>query len=188
MWLLSKGRKEEALQALCWLRGWVSEDKVKAEFEELCRYTEASKFTAGKNSQNKIYVEVPTKGYGMLKNEISYLKLCLSNLLCHFSPVCANGTGIVKPAAKSASMKLKIFDMFRPSMLRPFRLLLGYQISFHCAALSGLRCYMIETFSTLKMPVEPHWLAVSVACIIIVDRYFYSFFYIDIFYVTVYLR
>lgn len=159
--MLSKGRKEEALQALCWLRGWVAEEKVKAEFEELSRYTEASKFRVSKDTHNKIYVEVPTKGYGRpcgLKNTkdsrfsgANISRLCI---------VCANGTGIVKPTEKSASLKLKIFDLFRPSMMRPFRLLLGYQIFFHCAALTGLRCYMIETFSTLNMPVDPRWLAV----------------------------
>ncbi|XP_065212661.1 facilitated trehalose transporter Tret1-like isoform X2 [Planococcus citri] len=144
VWLLSKDRKDEALQALCWLRGWVSEDKVKAEFDELCRYTEASRFRGVKDSHNKIYVEVPTKGY-----------------------VCANGTGIVKPAEKSMSLRIKIFDLFRPSMMRPFCLLLGYQIFFHCAALTGLRCYMIETFSSLNMPIKPQWLAFTSASVMI---------------------
>jgi MFS family permease len=39
LWLLSKGRKEEALKSLQWLRGWVSEKAVEKEFVEIQRYS-----------------------------------------------------------------------------------------------------------------------------------------------------
>jgi SP family facilitated glucose transporter-like MFS transporter 8 len=38
IWLLSRGRIEEAERALCWLRGWVTPEVVKEEFNELMRY------------------------------------------------------------------------------------------------------------------------------------------------------
>uniref|UniRef100_A0A6M2DHG4 Putative permease of the major facilitator superfamily protein n=1 Tax=Xenopsylla cheopis TaxID=163159 RepID=A0A6M2DHG4_XENCH len=38
MWLLSKGRREDALESLCWLRGWVTPDKVEKEFSEIEQY------------------------------------------------------------------------------------------------------------------------------------------------------
>lgn len=38
MWLLSKGRREDALKSLCWLRGWVTPDKVEKEFREIEQY------------------------------------------------------------------------------------------------------------------------------------------------------
>lgn len=63
IWLLSKGRKDDALQALRWLRGWTSEEKVKVEFDKMCLYTEASKYSTTKASKNKIYIGVPTEGY-----------------------------------------------------------------------------------------------------------------------------
>lgn len=59
IWLLSKGRKEEALKALRWLRGWVPEDKVKAEFEELCQYTQMSNRPT---LADDIHVEYPANG------------------------------------------------------------------------------------------------------------------------------
>lgn len=43
IWLLTKGKKAEALSALRWLRGWVSEDEVIDEFHSLEMYCETSK-------------------------------------------------------------------------------------------------------------------------------------------------
>jgi hypothetical protein len=42
-WLLAKGRKDDALKSLMWLRGWVSNPKhVEAEFKEIQRYSDDS--------------------------------------------------------------------------------------------------------------------------------------------------
>lgn len=38
LWLLSKNRTEDALKSLQWLRGWVSPNGVKEEFQALQRY------------------------------------------------------------------------------------------------------------------------------------------------------
>lgn len=43
IWLLSRGRFEEAEKSLCWLRGWVSPAAVSREFNELVLYTEKMK-------------------------------------------------------------------------------------------------------------------------------------------------
>lgn len=43
LWLMSKGRKDDALKSLMWLRGWVSDPKhVETEFKEMQRYSEDS--------------------------------------------------------------------------------------------------------------------------------------------------
>lgn len=42
-WLMAKGRKDDALKSLMWLRGWVSDPKhVETEFKEIQRYSEDS--------------------------------------------------------------------------------------------------------------------------------------------------
>ena len=41
IWLLSRGKYQEAEKALCWLRGWVSPDAVKEEFNQLVMYSNA---------------------------------------------------------------------------------------------------------------------------------------------------
>jgi Sugar (and other) transporter. len=43
IWLVSKGRIDEAERALCWLRGWVEPSAVKQELTELVRYHEETK-------------------------------------------------------------------------------------------------------------------------------------------------
>ncbi|XP_023724431.1 facilitated trehalose transporter Tret1-2 homolog isoform X2 [Cryptotermes secundus] len=40
IWLLSRGRFEEAERSLCWLRGWVPPSAVKKEFNDLVLYSE----------------------------------------------------------------------------------------------------------------------------------------------------
>ncbi|KAK9500206.1 hypothetical protein O3M35_001508 [Rhynocoris fuscipes] len=39
LWLISKGRIEDAEKALCWLRGWTKPEAVKEEFNQLLEYT-----------------------------------------------------------------------------------------------------------------------------------------------------
>lgn len=46
MWLVSKQRDKKALKSLQWLRGWVSEGKVKTEFDTIKRHKQASNLCA----------------------------------------------------------------------------------------------------------------------------------------------
>lgn len=43
MWLLSRNRTDKAEKALCWLRGWTSNEEIADEFKELQRYSKRSK-------------------------------------------------------------------------------------------------------------------------------------------------
>jgi len=43
IWLLSRGRTEEAERSLCWLRGWVKPEVVEEEFNELMKYSNTTK-------------------------------------------------------------------------------------------------------------------------------------------------
>jgi hypothetical protein len=53
IWLLSRGRYEDAEKALCWLRGWVTPDVVREEFNQLVIYS---------NTVNKTKFPVSTVG------------------------------------------------------------------------------------------------------------------------------
>jgi hypothetical protein len=43
IWLLSRGRYEDAEKSLCWLRGWVTPDVIREEFNQLVKYENKSK-------------------------------------------------------------------------------------------------------------------------------------------------
>lgn len=53
IWLISKGRIDEAERALCWLRGWVEPRAVKQELTELVRYHEETKLLLTNVSRNQ---------------------------------------------------------------------------------------------------------------------------------------
>jgi len=46
--LIANGKNEKAKKSLCWLRGWVKPEMVKAELLELIRYNEVSGTRDGK--------------------------------------------------------------------------------------------------------------------------------------------
>lgn len=48
MWLVNKGKYEKAEKALCWLRGWVKPETIKAEHLELIHYNDVSGTQGGK--------------------------------------------------------------------------------------------------------------------------------------------
>jgi len=54
IWLLSRGRYNDAEKALCWLRGWVTPDVVREEFNQLVLYS---------NEVNKTNFQVKTSGH-----------------------------------------------------------------------------------------------------------------------------
>jgi hypothetical protein len=65
IWLLSRGRFEEAERSLCWLRGWVPPSAVKKEFNELVLYSENIKKLKGEpyRSTENEDVARATEGY-----------------------------------------------------------------------------------------------------------------------------
>nr|XP_018906603.1 PREDICTED: facilitated trehalose transporter Tret1-like isoform X1 [Bemisia tabaci] len=151
VWLLTKGRKADAMKALCWLRGWTTPECVRDEFEGLVRYVEASRLqnenqqkAAGKN-----YVQVPTAGY-----------------------VNADGKGTTPakvPAENNYKFKVtigeKIKDLLRPAMLRPLVLVVSYFFFYNCASLNAIRPYMVPVFQKLRLPKDPHFVAILSAAL-----------------------
>lgn len=62
IWLVSKGRIEDAEQALCWLRGWVEPSTVKQELTELIRYHEETKLLL-KNAPRSQHIRQTTAAF-----------------------------------------------------------------------------------------------------------------------------
>lgn len=148
VWLLSKGRRQEALKSLCWLRGWVGEKAVEKEFQAFVKYNELSLRPVTRvGKENTIYKQVPTKAY-----------------------INADGSGVI-PAdvihPKKNSVLIKLADIFRPAFLRPLRLLLLYMFFAHMSALNAIRPYMIQTFEFLGLQrvIDPLGITVMTASV-----------------------
>jgi hypothetical protein len=69
IWLLSRGRYEDAEKALCWLRGWVTPDVVREEFNQLVMYS---------NAVNK--TNFPVTSVDPVKVSVHAHKNCMYNL------------------------------------------------------------------------------------------------------------
>ncbi|XP_074000232.1 facilitated trehalose transporter Tret1-like isoform X2 [Rhodnius prolixus] len=129
VWLLMKGRKDEARASLAWLRGWVKQESVSREFRGMEAHCEASKLNSPVSS--------PTTP------PLPYI------------PVPSNETGgfIMHDYKPTFAEKMK--DLVRPEMLRPLRLVVLYFLFLHCAAFNGSKPYLIKVFKRLGLPIEP---------------------------------
>ncbi|KDR09649.1 Solute carrier family 2, facilitated glucose transporter member 6, partial [Zootermopsis nevadensis] len=64
IWLLSRGRYDDALRSLCWLRGWTTPDDVREEFNQLVVYS---------NAVNKTNFPVDKVGSTVVNNQVTRL-------------------------------------------------------------------------------------------------------------------
>lgn len=124
---MTKGRRDEALSSLRWLRGWVSAEEVSEEFHALEVYCQESKnefksFLESKIRKSSVYNEVPDSEFSTQR----------------------------KPSFGNV-----IRDFLRPGILIPLRLIITYFFFFHAASLTGMRPYMLEVFSQLEIPLTP---------------------------------
>ncbi|CAI6360397.1 unnamed protein product [Macrosiphum euphorbiae] len=137
VWLLTKGRRDEALSSLRWLRGWASAEEVSEEFHNLELYCQESK-----NEFNSLLEAKIRKSSGY------------------------TGVPDSEFATKSEPSAVDIVrDFLRPGILIPLRLVVVYFFFFHAASLTAMRPYMIEVFSRLQVPVSPSVLTVMSAAL-----------------------
>nr|XP_014290513.2 facilitated trehalose transporter Tret1-like [Halyomorpha halys] len=127
VWLMSRGRHKDAENALCWLRGWVSPEHVKKEFDELSRYTEATKLRKTNGVVNPAFTG-------------------------------DDGTVVQQPEKEfeELTMKEKIKDFVRPSMLKPLGLIVGYFFFSNFTGITATRPYMVLIARDYNMPLEAY--------------------------------
>ncbi|XP_022175298.1 facilitated trehalose transporter Tret1-like [Myzus persicae] len=137
VWLLTKGRRDEALLSLRWLRGWVSAEEVSEEFHNLELYCQKSK--------NEFHSLLEAK----IRKSSGYTGVPDSEFVTKREP---NAIDVVR-------------DFLRPGILIPLRLVVVYFFFFHAASLTAMRPYMIEVFSRLEVPISPNVLTVLSAAL-----------------------
>nr|XP_018915851.1 PREDICTED: facilitated trehalose transporter Tret1-like isoform X1 [Bemisia tabaci] len=172
MWLMSKGRSEEALHSLQWLRGWTTAEMVKDEFVKLEFYS-SKKPRETLHSYEK---EVDTRD-----------EKCPSNTNGSLENGCANGAARNVNCKSSSYLNVrgkrglaeKWNDLTRKEMVIP----LCKCIVLHCISLfSGLlplRPFLVKIFSEMELPIQANWSSVlvsllgilgNIGCMLLINR------------------
>lgn len=157
IWLLSKGRHEEAERSLCWLRGWVTPNVIKKEFAEIVKYNEAVKKSKNlpKNEQNlKMELSVIESGvYKQMDPEDCAQK--------KVERVSSDADKIYRGPVKKILEFLQIADLFRRQTLLPLLFVISFFFFHHSAGITGTRPFMVGIFEEFGSPLDAHWVTVS---------------------------
>lgn len=173
IWLLSRGRRDDAVKALCWLRGWVQPDQVQSEFEEIVRYSKTCKITPRmlkklkeKRSISNIYT-----------NEGIHYNNNVSTTQIHDGPSpqsafgndadsYPNNSRHSKPNINTDSfedqllnvkvpLKERIIDFCRPEMMKPMFLVTSFFFFLYGSGIWAIRPYMVTVFMELGFELDP---------------------------------
>lgn len=96
LWLLSQGRREEAIKSLRWLRGWTTEEEVMPEFTAIEEHHRATDICAACNRRNISVCSHSRSSFGNRLQELftsatlkPFLIITICSLFGHFSGVSA---------------------------------------------------------------------------------------------------
>nr|XP_018915857.1 PREDICTED: facilitated trehalose transporter Tret1-2 homolog isoform X1 [Bemisia tabaci] len=172
MWLMSKGRAAEALEALQWLRGWTTADMVEDEFAKLEYY-------AKKKSCKTLH------GYGKSVDTKDEVKETPAEN--GIDGVSGGGKVSVKPSVsfqvevgfEKRGFADKLGDLTCKEMTVPLGKCIVL-ITLSCfSGLPLIRPYLVAIFAQLNLPIQPNWTSVlvtflgiagNIGCMALVNR------------------
>lgn len=178
MWLLSQGRREDALRALCWLRGWVSSETVQSEFDEIVRYSLASKisYQVPRKTQNYSYSnEISLSSENSLNSNVLSKSNDISNINAKDNnknisedmenrkkedsecKTIKNGVTIEDTLEQdSLPFKDQLADFFRREMMIPMFIVCSFFFFTYCSGMLAIRPYMVPVFMNLGFFMDPY--------------------------------
>lgn len=176
LWLLSRGRLEEAERALCWLRGWVEPRAIRQELLEMIRYSESSKLrkpAASSQAESAAYSnhvmsieDEKSAGNGrVVESEDSERKSEFVNIdLVDSAGVQVNcdKRDTNSGGEHETDWRVRLKDFLRPEMLRPLGLVVAFFFFLNTSGISAMRPYFIKVFEKLNFPVSPLRSTVSI--------------------------
>ncbi|XP_073973448.1 facilitated trehalose transporter Tret1-like isoform X2 [Rhodnius prolixus] len=141
MWLLGHYRERDAEKSLMWLRGWVTAAAVSKELAELKAYAEEArrkqkKDVAAYDNPACEDVENPKEIVAESREKSSETK--------------------DNPEPEFDGVLDRIKDFFRPAMLRPLMLIVGFFFFSNFTGVLATRPYMVMVIEKLKMPINPY--------------------------------
>nr|XP_018900030.1 PREDICTED: facilitated trehalose transporter Tret1-like isoform X1 [Bemisia tabaci]XP_018900031.1 PREDICTED: facilitated trehalose transporter Tret1-like isoform X1 [Bemisia tabaci]XP_018900033.1 PREDICTED: facilitated trehalose transporter Tret1-like isoform X1 [Bemisia tabaci] len=150
IWLMSKGRSEEALESLQWLRGWTTKEAVQEEYTKL-------QFYAKKQQGKTIHA------YG---KEVD---------IADEKPTVLNGASSgghleVEEVEERRGLKEKIRELTCKEMLVPLgKCIVLFFVSI-CSGLLSLRPYFVQVFEEFDLPTDGLTTSVLISVIAIVGN------------------
>ncbi|KAJ4445684.1 hypothetical protein ANN_12369 [Periplaneta americana] len=154
IWLVSKGRIQDAEKALCWLRGWVEPSAVKEELSDLVRYHEETKLLLS-SSPPKI------QGQTAYVNSAFVAETGAETKDSQTVVTVTEPTGGGRECCGRRIETLdRIRDLLRPPTLRPLLLVIPFFFFVHFSGLTSIRPFMVHVFEKFHMPISGEWATV----------------------------
>lgn len=142
------------MKALCWLRGWVSEDQVQEEFQEILRYSKASRVPQRTlrrlNTRTGAYINHTDDNVSVTTQVIDTKEFANNTV-----PTGVDLRNIKVP------FKDRVLDFFRPEMMRPMFLVCSFFFFTYGSGMLAIRPYMVPVFMELGFTMDPFLATVS---------------------------
>ncbi|XP_068082922.1 facilitated trehalose transporter Tret1 [Anabrus simplex] len=167
IWLLSRGRKEQAEKSLCWLRGWVSPSAVRKEFQELVHYHDIARKKWDRRKASRISETLSPEEEARIRAAAGVERHRGSQ---HFpvpifpdkkepepDPELVLAVEMQGCCGPDRACTRRMEDFFSPSTMKPLLLVVTLFFFQHAAVVSGLRPYLVEVVRDFGMPIDAHW-------------------------------
>lgn len=175
IWLLSRGRRDDAVKALCWLRGWVEPDQVQSEFDEIVRYSKTctlpprvlekfkEQLTVRNTRANEAITHNDNSSTMQTKDNVAEDNNFYSKSVEHYADNVMrdsqpnNNTNNFedKLLDVEVSLKERIIDFCRPEMMKPMFLVTAFFFFLYGSGIWGIRPYMVPVFMELGFEIDP---------------------------------
>uniref|UniRef100_A0A1B6IZ61 Major facilitator superfamily (MFS) profile domain-containing protein n=2 Tax=Homalodisca liturata TaxID=320908 RepID=A0A1B6IZ61_9HEMI len=171
IWLISRNRQEDALKALCWLRGWVTPEEVQSEYDEIIRYSLASKvLKCIPQSQsmerhaysNEVNLADEYSGKDNINNKPDDPSDSPKRVDFQFSLNKAGSEVDVEERRESTFMREKLplnerlRDLCRREMMMPMFLVCSFFFFTYGSGMLAIRPYMVPVFMNLGFVMDPY--------------------------------
>ncbi|PNF29285.1 hypothetical protein B7P43_G08957 [Cryptotermes secundus] len=167
IWLLSRGRYEDAEKALCWLRGWVTPDVVSEEFNQLVMYSNAvnkTNFpvtTVGPVTSRTQEGRSPriTEGY---ENKGFELDSTATGDVQQSKATMSDYQSELRDDDNSAHCSLDRWkEMLKPQTLRPLGIVNPCFFLLHWGGLSSIKPYLVHVLQNFGLGEAASWTTVG---------------------------
>ncbi|KAJ9579587.1 hypothetical protein L9F63_004772, partial [Diploptera punctata] len=160
IWLLSRGRYNEAEKALCWLRGWVSPEVIKEEFNQLVIYSNTVNKTNFPSYSMNPVTATHTHSFRLRVTNGYTANPEKDNQTPHPVRATNDNTRVSNDIDEEGGAHCS-FDrwkeMLKPETRRPLAVILPSFFLLHWGGMSSIRPYMVHVFEEFGLGESSSW-------------------------------